>query len=95
MTDIYLMLLFSFLGGLLIGWYPTFTHYRAKERERKAVEAYKAHQWVKKPPITDWQEAINIIAKLNDSIVEEYHIVLEGEIYEMRPIEKQEKEEEL
>lgn len=95
MTDIYLMLLFSFLGGLLIGWYPTFTHYRAKEREHNAVEAYKAHQWVKKPPLTDWQEAINIIAKLNDSIVEEYHIVLEGEIYEMRPIEKQEKEEEL
>jgi hypothetical protein len=59
------------------------------------VEAYKAHQWVKKPPITDWQKAINIIAKLNDSIVEEYNIVLEGEIYEMRPIEKQEKEEEL
>jgi len=92
MTEIQLMVLFAFLGGLLVGWYPTFTHYRAKEQERKAVskalQAHINHERVQNPLPTDWQEAIDIIAQLNNSIVEEYHIVLDGEIYEMRPVEE-------
>ena len=36
--------LFSLVGGMLIGWYATFTHYRQKEREREAVEDYKLEQ---------------------------------------------------
>ena len=36
--------LFSLVGGMLIGWYATFTHYRQKERVREAVEDYKSEQ---------------------------------------------------
>ena len=97
MTDIYMAILSSFIGGLLIGWYPTFCHYRAKEQEqeavRKALKAHIDHEKVKNPPPTDWQEAIDIIAQLNNSIVDEYHIILQGEIYEMRPIEEPENNE--
>jgi hypothetical protein len=44
------LVLFSLAGGMLIGWYATFTHYRQKEREREAVEDYKLKQ-EKRPPI--------------------------------------------
>lgn len=38
------LVLFCLVGGMLIGWYATFTHYRQKEREREAVEDYKLEQ---------------------------------------------------
>jgi hypothetical protein len=44
------LVLFCLVGGMLIGWYATFTHYRQKEREREAVEDYKLKQ-EKRPPI--------------------------------------------
>ncbi len=44
------LVLFCLVGGMLIGWYATFTHYRQKEREREAVENYKLEQ-EKRPPI--------------------------------------------
>ena len=43
-NNIIWLTLFCLVGGMLIGWYATFTHYRQKEREREAVENYKSDQ---------------------------------------------------
>ena len=37
-SNITWLVLFCLVGGMLIGWYATFTHYRQKEREREAEE---------------------------------------------------------
>ena len=43
-SNITWLVLFCLVGGMLIGWYATFTHYSQKEREREAVEDNKLEQ---------------------------------------------------
>ena len=64
---------FSFIGGLLVGWYATLSHYRLKERERKAVSNYINHTKTKNPPPSDFERAQKAMDTLQD-IVTRYHI---------------------
>ena len=64
---------FSFIGGLIVGWYATFSHYRQKERERKAVSDYINHTKTKNPPPSDFDKAQKAMDTLQN-IVTRYHI---------------------
>ena len=64
---------FSFIGGLLAGWYATFSHYRQIERERKAVSDYINHQKTKNPPPT-YFERVQKAMEMLQGIVTRYHI---------------------
>ena len=72
-TNIIGVAFFSFIGGLLAGWYATFSHYRQIERERKAVSDYINHQKTKNPPPTDLERAQKAMDTLQ-GIVTRYHI---------------------
>jgi hypothetical protein len=67
------LVFFCLISGLLIGWYATFTYYRQKERERKAVEDYKREERVKFPPKSDLQRAQDAMNELQ-RIVTRYHV---------------------
>jgi len=64
---------FSFIGGLLVGYYATFSHYRQKERERKAVSDYINHTKTKNPPPSPLSIARKAMDTLQD-VVTRYHI---------------------
>jgi len=76
-TNIIGVTFFSFVGGVLAGWYATFTHYRQKERERKAVSDYINHQKTKNPPPTELEKVQKAMDTLH-GIVTRYHIEWEG-----------------
>lgn len=72
-TNIIGVTFFSFVGGVLAGWYATFAHYRQIERERKAVSDYINHQKTKNPP----PSLLEIMQKAMDTLQEHvtrYHI---------------------
>ena len=70
------MVFFRLISGLLTGWYATFTYYRQKERERKAVENYKREERAKNPPKSDLQRARDAMNELQ-RIVTRYHVELD------------------
>ena len=72
-NNIIWLTLFCLFGGMLIGWYATFTHYRQKEREREAVEYYKKEERVKIPPKSDLDRLRDAMRVL-DGIVTYYFI---------------------
>lgn len=67
------VVLFCLVGGMMIGWYATFTHYRQKEREREVVEDYKKEERVKNPPPSDLDRLHDAMSVL-DWIVDYYFI---------------------
>ena len=61
------LVLFSLAGGMLIGWFATFTHYRQKEREREAVEDYKLKHEIRptpRPPKTYEENQRDVLSNL-------------------------------
>ena len=76
-TNIIGVTFFSFIGGLLAGWYATFLHYRQIERERKAVSDYINHQKTKNPPPTELEKVQKAMDMLQ-GVVTRYHIEWEG-----------------
>lgn len=72
-NDIIWLTLFCLFGGMLIGWYVTFTYYRQKEREREAVECYKMEERIKIPPESDLDRLYDAMRVL-DGIVTYYSI---------------------
>ena len=76
-TNIIGVTFFSFVGGVLAGWYATFTHYRQKERERKAVSDYINHQKTKIQTPTKLEKVQKAMDALQ-CIVTRYHIEWEG-----------------
>lgn len=72
-TNIIGVTFFSFVGGVIAGWYATFAHYRQVERERKAVSDYICHQKTKTPPPSECDQvraAMNTLQKHVDN----YHV---------------------
>ena len=67
-SDIIWLALFCLVGGMLIGWYVTFTQYRQKEREREAVEFYKKSERIKHPPKTDLDQFYDAMRVLNRTV---------------------------
>ena len=72
-TNIIGVIFFSFIGGLLAGWYATFSHYRQIERERKAVSDYINHLKTKNPPPTEFERVQKAMDTLQ-RVVTRYHI---------------------
>ena len=72
-NDIVWLMPFCLVGGMLIGWYATFMHYRQKEREREAVEDYKNAERIKYPPKSDL-DRLNDAMRALDGIVNYYFI---------------------
>ena len=72
-NNIIWLTLFCLVGGMLIGWYATFTHYRQKEREREAAEDYKKAERIKFPPKSDLDRLRDAMRVL-DGIVDYYFI---------------------
>ena len=72
-TNIIGVVIFSFIGGLVAGWYATYLHYRQIERERKAVSDYINHQKTKNPPPT-YLERVQKAMEMLQGIVTRYHI---------------------
>lgn len=85
--ETYIMLgcLICFAAGLLIGWYVTWQIYHLEEEKRKAVTGYINHEKAKAPPKTEWEEFIDILAKLNNTNVDEYRIVYGDDVFVMTP----------
>ena len=94
-TKIMLGFLFAFLSGLFIGWYVTWQKYHQEEEKRKAIKAHIAHEKIKTPPKTEWEEVIDVIAKLNNTNVDEYRIVYGETEFIMTPQTKQTEDKEL
>ena len=80
-TNIIGVAFFSFIGGLLAGWYATFSHYRQKERERKAVSDYINHTKTKNPPPLPFERAQKAMDTLQD-IVTRYHIEWDESVWD-------------
>ena len=72
-TNIIGVVIFSFIGGLVAGWYATYLHCRQIERERKAVSDYINHQKTKNPPPT-YLERVQKAMEMLQGIVTRYHI---------------------
>lgn len=68
---------FSFVGGVVAGWYATFAHYRQIERERKAVSDYISDHKTKIAPPTELEKVQKAMDTLH-GIVTRYHIEWEG-----------------
>ena len=72
-TNIIGVTLFSFVGGVLAGWYATFAHYQQIERERKAVSDYIKSKKTETPPPSECDQvraAMNTLQKHVDN----YHV---------------------
>ena len=82
-TKIALGFLICFVAGLFIGWYVTWDKYHQEEEKRKAVANAINHEKVRTPPKTEWEEFIDIIAKLNNTDVDEYRIVYGDDVFVM------------
>lgn len=82
-TKIQLGFLICFVAGLIVGWYATWQKYHQEEERRKAIKGYLAHEKIKTPPKTEWEEFIDIIAKLNNTDVDEYRIVYGDDVFVM------------
>jgi hypothetical protein len=82
-TKIALGFLICFVAGLFIGWYVTWQKYHQEEEKRKAVANAINHERIKTPPKTEWDEFIDIIAKLNNTDVDEYRIVYGDDVFVM------------
>ena len=82
-TKIALGFLICFVAGLFIGWYVTWDKYHQEEEKRKAVANAINHEKVRTPPKTEWEEFIDIIAKLNNTDVDEYRIVYGDNVFVM------------
>ena len=93
-TKIELGFLFTFVAGMLIGWYITWEKYHQEEEKRKAIKGYLDHEKIKAPPKTEWEEFIDIIAKLNNTDVDEYRIVYGDDVFVMTSKMEPKKEEE-
>ena len=86
-TNIIGVTFFSFVGGVLAGWYATFAHYRQIERERKAVNDYINHQKTKNPLPSVFDQiraAMNTLQKYVDN----YHVELDGTTWDYRDEEE-------
>lgn len=92
-TKIALGCLICFVAGLFIGWFATWQKYHQEEEKRKAIRGYIAHENIKTPPKTEWEEFIDIIAKLNNTDVDEYRIVYGDDVFVMTSQIKPTKEE--
>lgn len=92
-TKIALGFLICFVAGLILGWYVTWQKYHQEEEKRKAVANAIIHEKVKTPPKTEWEEFIDIIAKLNNTDVDEYRIVYGDDVFVMTSQIKPTKEE--
>lgn len=93
-TKIALGFLFAFVAGLLIGWYVTWQKYHQEDEKRKAVANAINRERIKTPPKTEWEESIDIIAKLNNTDVDEYRIVYGDTVYIMESSTEPKTEEE-
>ena len=92
-TKIALGFLICFVAGLIVGWYVTWQKYHQEEEKRKAVANAINHEKIKTPPKTEWEEFIDIIAKLNNTDVDEYRIVYGDDVFVMTSQIKPTKEE--
>ena len=92
-TKIALGFLICFVAGLFIGWLVTWQKYNQEEEKRKAVENAINHEKVRTPPKTEWEEFIDIIAKLNNTDVDEYRIVYGDDVFVMTSKMEPKKEE--
>ena len=68
-TKLWLSLMFMYAFGSLVGWYITYQHFRAKEREREAVDNFKADQahkaWRQSPePLSYEQKQRNALSEM-------------------------------
>ena len=82
-TKIALGFLICFVVGLFIGWYVTWDKYLQEEEKRKSVANAINHEKIRTPPKTEWEEFIDIIAKLNNTDVDEYRIVYGDDVFVM------------
>ena len=94
-TKIALGFLICFVAGLILGWYVTWQKYHQEEEKRRAVANSIIHEKVKTPPKTEWEEFIDIIAKLNNTDVDEYRIVYGDDVFVMTSKMERKKEETL
>lgn len=83
-TKIFLGLWLSLVFGAAAGWYLAWIHYREENVRRKAVEAYKKHLLVSRPPLSCEERLGNAMLELKDIGVDEYRIVDGGRIFELR-----------
>ena len=92
-TKIALGFLICFVAGLFIGWLVTWQKYHQEEEKCKAVANAINHEKVRTPPKTEWEEFIDIIAKLNNTDVDEYRIVYGDDVFVMTSKMEPKKEE--
>ena len=82
-NSLLLALAFAFVGGLLIGWFATWSHYRVKEAKREAVNGYKSEQRhisLLKPPPTFEEQQRKAIMEVQ-RFCNTYHITYEGKTW--------------
>lgn len=82
-TKIALGFLICFVAGLFIGWLVTWQKYHQEDEKRRAVANAINREKIKTPPKTEWEEFIDIIAKLNNTDVDEYRIVYGDDVFVM------------
>lgn len=93
-TKIALGFLFTFVAGLIVGWYATWQKYHQEEEKRKAVENAINHERVRTPPKIGFDRFVEILANLNRTGVDEYRIVYDDCVYTMTSSEEPKTEEE-
>ena len=92
-TKIALGFLFTFVAGLLIGWYVTWQKYHQEDEKRKAVANAINHERIKTPPKTEWEVFVDVLSRLNKTGADEYRIVYDDCVYSMTSSEEPTKEE--
>ena len=93
-TKIALGFLFTFVAGMLIGWYATWQKYHQEEEKRKAVANAIKHEKIMFSPKTELEEFFDVLSKLNLTGVDEYRIVYDDCVYSMTSSEEPKTEEE-
>lgn len=74
-NDTMWLIVFCLVGGVLMGWYVTMTHYRSKNSIREGIEAgIERYKFKRRPaPDSDYDRVSKALKELAD-IVDEYHI---------------------
>lgn len=87
-TKIALGFLFTFVAGLITGWYVTWQKYHQEEEKRRAVANAINHERVKTPPKTAFDRFVEILANLNKTGIDEYRIVYDDCVFIMTTSEE-------
>lgn len=82
-TKIALGFLFTFVAGLIVGWYATWQKYHQEDEKRKAVANAINHEKIKTPPKTKLEEFVDVLSRLNKTGADEYRIVYDDCVFSM------------